>query len=141
MTFPSSSSLNDDIDPCLSLISYSSFDDAVFKRLKLGRFALMTKTDIKSAFRLLPIHPAAFNSLGFRFNGAYYFDKCLLMGCSLLSKYFGKFSSSLEWTVSFQTGSDSLLHYLNDFLFFGPAGSADCLFLFTEGFSGFSESR
>lgn len=34
--------------------------------------------------------------------------------------------------ISFQTGSNNLLPYLDDFLFIGPAGSAYCLYLFTK---------
>lgn len=132
LSYPFGSSLNDDIDAALCSVSYSSFDDALTKIRKLGHSALLAKADIKSAFRLLPIHPTAFNSLGFYFNNSYYFDKCLPMGCSLSCRYFEMFSSFLEWVVSYQSGSANLLHYLDDFIFMGPADSDECIYLFTE---------
>ncbi|XP_041427190.1 uncharacterized protein LOC121396391 [Xenopus laevis] len=81
---------------------------------------MLAKSDIQSAFRLLPIHPNCFKLLGFHFEGQYYFDKCLPMG------YFELFASFLEWTVTVEAGSKLLLHYLDDFLFVGPANSKVC---------------
>lgn len=49
----------------------------------VGRFALLSKADVKSAFCLLPIHPSAFNTLEFYFEGGFYFDHCLPMGYSV----------------------------------------------------------
>lgn len=111
--YPVGSSLNDDS------VWYSSFDDALVKIRKLGHKALLAKMDIKSAFRLLPIHPTAFNSLGFYFNDHCYFDKCLPMGCLLSCRYFEMFSLFLEWVVYYQSSSSNLLRYLDDFLFYG----------------------
>ncbi len=42
---------------------------------KLGQNAELGKSDIKSAFRLIPVSPQDFDQLGFYFNGNYYFDK------------------------------------------------------------------
>lgn len=54
---------------------------------------------------------------------------CLPMGCSILCHYFELFSSFLEWVVRSETGSLSIIHYLDDFLSVGPSGSGRCLFL------------
>lgn len=132
LSFPAGFSLNDEIEPELSTVTYTSFDEAIFRIRRLGVSAVMAKADIKSAFRLLPIHPSAFNSLGFHHDGFYYYDKCLPMGCSLSCTYFETFSTFLEWVVTFLTGSSNVLHYLDDFLFFGPADNFECLYLFTE---------
>lgn len=77
----------------------------------------MAKTDIKAAFRLLPIDPVGFNSLGFQFDG--YFDMCLPMGFTLSCYYFELFSSFLNWIVDKEIGEVSSLHYLDAFLFIG----------------------
>lgn len=129
LSYPDGLSLNDEISLEMCLVSYASFDDALVKIRSVGSSALLAKADIKSAFHLLPVHPMAFNSLGFYFQGRYYFDKCLPMGCSLSCKYFKLFSTFIEWVVSFQTGLWNLLHYLDDFLFIGKAGATDCIFL------------
>lgn len=94
--------------------------------------ALLAKADIISAFCLLLLHPSAFNSLAFQFQGEFYFDRCLSMGCSLSCQYFKLFPSFVEWVVSCRTGSDTLLHYFDDFLFIGKADSDECLYHFTE---------
>lgn len=65
LSYPKGSSLNDQIDVSLASVKYATFEDALVKLRKLGRGALLAKADIKSAFRLLPIHPDCFNSLGF----------------------------------------------------------------------------
>lgn len=83
LSFPIGFSLNDDIDSSWCSVQYSSFDDALFKIRNVGSSALLAKADIQSVFRLLPIHPSAFNSLGFYFQNEFYFNKCLPMGCSL----------------------------------------------------------
>lgn len=54
------------------------------------------------------------------------------MGCSLTRKYLEAFASFLEWTLSLQTDSTHVIHYLDDFLFMGPADSSHCLYLFSE---------
>lgn len=60
LSLPDSFSLKNEIDPSMCLVSYSSFHDAILKIREVGNFALLAKADIKSAFRLLPIHPSVF---------------------------------------------------------------------------------
>lgn len=86
----------------------------------------MAKTDIEAAFRLLPVHPDSFQFLGCFWDGGYFVDKCLPMGCSVSCAYFEKFSSFLEWVVRRESQVQSVLHYLDDFLFVGPRGSRVC---------------
>lgn len=128
LSYPYGLSLNDDIDPSFCSVHYASFDDAINIIRVVGGSALLARVDVKSAFRLLPIHPSAFNSLGFRFEEEFYFDRCLPMGCSLSCHYFELFSSFLDWVVRQKTGLDLVLHYLDDFLFVGKDGTHDCLF-------------
>lgn len=87
-----------------------------------GRGAELAKCDIKSAFRLLPVHPADFDLLGFAFDGKFYVDRALPMGCSISCSAFECFSSFLEWALRDRVGHDSTVHYLDDFLFAGPGG-------------------
>lgn len=87
----------------------------------------MAKADIKSAFRLLPIHPSGFNSLGFHFDNQYFFDKCLPMGFTLSCFYFESFSTFLNWVNDRDLGNAGSMHYLDDFLFVGPPDSLDCI--------------
>lgn len=51
-------------------------------------------------------------------------------GVQFFCYYFEAFSSFTEWTVFHVTGSENLIHYLNDFLLMGPASSNDFLYMF-----------
>lgn len=126
LLFPKGDSLNDELDDALCSVSYSTFEGVVVKIRSYGPGALLAKADIKSAFRLLPISLLAFNALGFYFDECYFFDKSLPMGCSVSCAYFETFSTFLHWVLCGESGMDSVVHYLDDFLFIGPHGSAAC---------------
>ncbi|XP_069592246.1 uncharacterized protein [Ranitomeya imitator] len=91
-----------------------------------GAGALMAKTDIESAFRLLPVHPESIPLLGCFWNGEFYLDRCLPMGCSISCSLFETFSTFLEWVVRDVSDVASVIHYLDDFMFVGPPDSAVC---------------
>jgi hypothetical protein len=80
--------------------------------------ALCGKIDIKSAFRLLIVSPSDFDLVGIYFDGKFYIDKCLPMGCSLSCSLFEKFSSFLQWTVVRETGLNKKIKRQDQLLFF-----------------------
>ena len=51
-------SVNDFIERDKCVVHYASFDSAVDLVMKVGNGVWLAKSDIKSAFRLLPVHPA-----------------------------------------------------------------------------------
>jgi hypothetical protein len=53
------------------------------KSISFCTLAELGVIDIKSAFRLLRVHPDDFELLGIKIDGEYYIDKCLPMGCSI----------------------------------------------------------
>lgn len=126
LSYPSGSSVNDYIDKNFASVNYASFDDAVHKLLPLGQGALFAKTDIESAFRLIPIHPSDHDLLGFKFQGLYYYDSCLSMGASSSCAIFERFSSALEFIALQKLGIKDVVQILNDFLNLGPANSKIC---------------
>ena len=77
----------------------------------------MAKTDVKSAFRIIPIHPNDYPLLGMKWENLYYFDRCLPMGCSSSCAIFEAFSTALEWLALHRLGASGVLHILDDFLF------------------------
>ena len=83
LSFPEGNSVNDFIDKDECKVHYASFDTAVNLAMSLGPNAWLAKTDIKSAFRLLPVSPSDYELLGFQFQNKFYYDKCLHMGCSV----------------------------------------------------------
>ena len=82
----------------------------------------MAKSDIESAFRLLPIHPGDFHLLGLKNNDLYYVDKCLPMGAASAPALFETFSSLIEWSARENAHGDRILHYCDDFFIFGGSG-------------------
>ena len=80
----------------------------------------MAKTDVKSAFRIVPIHPADYSLLGMKWENLYYFDRTLPMGLSSSCSIFEAVSSALEWISVHQLRANSVLHILDDFLFITP---------------------
>jgi len=97
--------------------------------MTLGEERFWQKMDIKSAFRLLIIHPADFDLMGIKIGDSYYIDKCLPMGCSLSCKLFETFSTFIQWEVERRSPSNLIDHYLDDFIFMGAGHSNDCTLL------------
>lgn len=90
----------------------------------------MTKTDIEEAFRIIPIHPDDYKLLGFSWEGAYFYDKCLPMGASSSCRIFEALSTSLQWAVCRDSKEAGMSDMLDDFFFIGPENSQHCqLFL------------
>ena len=126
LSYPQSYGINDFIDQKCCTVHYTSFDKVIEMIATLGRHAELAVVDIKSAFRLLRIHPGDFDLLGFRIDEKYYIDKCLPMGCAVSSNIFEKFATFLHWLVEKKSGLSTLDHYLDDFLFAGKAQSNNC---------------
>ena len=132
LSFPNHFSINDFIDEEHCKVKYTSFDAVIDMIADLGEYALIAKVDISQAFRLLPINPADFDLLGIKFDGSFYVNKCLPMGCAISCSLFEKFSSFIHRLVQKETNLDTLAHYLDDFLFAGNSHSNDCYILMSK---------
>ena len=82
LSYQDGSSVNDFIPSEKSTVHYASKSDAIATIKSIGRGSYMSKNDIKSAFRIIPIHPDDYHLLGMKWNNSYFFDRCLPMGCS-----------------------------------------------------------
>ena len=82
LSYPEKTSINDGIAEAFKIVSYASLDDAISKIKSHGSKALICKTDIDSAFMLIPINPEDYPLLGMKFNHKFYYDMSLPMGCS-----------------------------------------------------------
>ena len=125
MSHPKTHSVNDGIPKMLCGLSYITIDDAIHKVLQLGRNTLLAKIDIKSAFRLLPVHPADRHLLGLEWHKLIYLDTGLPFGLRSAPKLFNILADLLAWIVS-QKGVSICLHYLDDFLTMSPPATATC---------------
>lgn len=96
LLYPRGSSVNDRIPEHLSSVWYTSFNQAVAMVHRCRPRAWMAKAHIKSAFWLLPDE---FHLLGFSFDGLYFMDRALPIGCSISCSAFERFSPFLEWAL------------------------------------------
>lgn len=127
LSYPTGSSVNDYIDQDLCSVNYTSMDEVINSIVYLGNKCLMGKMDIKSAFRLLPVHIDDFCLLGFRLQGYYFVDKMLPMGCAISCALWEKFATFLEWLFKYLHPASYLHHYLDDFIFLGKSRSTLCV--------------
>ena len=97
LSYPKGSSVNDFIPYYCSTVKYASVKDAVRLLKRLGKGCFMAKTDVKSAFCIIPIHPADYSLLGLKWDNMYYFDRCLAMELSRSCAIFEAFSTATEW--------------------------------------------
>ena len=118
LSFPyDDTSVNSSIPREFATIKYASISDAARHLVQFGRYAFMAKSDIKSAFRIIPINPNDRHLLGFKWNNKFYFDNCLPMGCSSSCQIFESFSTALHWIISQALPHVGIVHVLDDFLF------------------------
>ncbi|VDI14256.1 Hypothetical predicted protein [Mytilus galloprovincialis] len=75
LSYPEGSGVNDFIDRDECSVQYASFDEVIQMVSSLGKSALIGVRDIKSAFRLLPVHPSDFELLGIYFDEKFFVNK------------------------------------------------------------------
>ncbi len=80
LSFPPWESVNDGIEPAFCSLSYTSVEKAARAAQSLGPGALVAKTDIQAAYRLVPVHPEDRPLLGVRWYDDYYVDRMLPFG-------------------------------------------------------------
>ena len=116
LSFPFGGSVNDFIPPEFCSVQYATVDDAVQIIKRLGRGCVLAKTDVRSAFRIIPVHPFDYQLLGMQWRGKYYVDRCLLMGCASSCKTFEALSTAMEWVARNKLVIPNIIHILDDFL-------------------------
>ena len=89
---------------------------------QLGLDALLAKVDIKSAYRLIPVHPQDHLLLAMQWDGKSFINMMLPFGLHSSAKIFNVIADVLSWHLQ-QTGIPLLFHYLNDFIIVGTPQS------------------
>ena len=125
LSHPVDFSVNDSILKNLSSIVYITIDTAIQEILRLGKGTMLAKIDVKSAFRLMPVHPMDRHLLGMSWTDGIYIDTCLPFGLRSAPKLFNIMADLLAWILK-QQGVSEVLHYLDDFLTIGPSSSHTC---------------
>ena len=135
LSYPEGMSLNDGIPHELCSVQYATIQSAIGHILELKDNVHLCKTDIKDAFRLLPVHADEYPRLGMQVEGKYYYDRFLPMGCSRSCALFELFATALEWIVrrKLKVGVYTS-HVLDDSIFIAAsaAACAEGLQVFTD---------
>jgi len=84
---------------------------------------MLAKVDIRSAFRLHPVHPADRHLLGMRWRSNAY--HCIPFGLQSAPKLFNILADFLAWIME-NAGVSYHIHYLDDYLTMGPPESIRC---------------
>ena len=122
LSYPEGTSVNDAIDPALCSLTYTSVDEVAATAAALGRGAQLAKIDVKSAYRLVPVHPGQRHWLGMQWQGI---DGMLPFGLRSAPKLFNAVADALEWCVV-QQGVRLIYHYLDDYVVLGSPGTEEC---------------
>ena len=125
LSHPVDFSINDDIPKDLCSLTYITVDTVINHIMELGPETLLAKIDIKSAFRLLPVHPSDRHLLAMKWNKGIYIDSCLPFGLRSAPKLFNILADLFLWILQQQAGSPTI-HYLDDYLTMEPAGEPNC---------------
>ena len=125
LSSPRGYSTNDGIDRDLCSLVYTTVDtvaDAVFR---LGPGAMMGKTDVESAYRLIPVHPHDRPLQAIKWDGSVFVDPMLPFGLRSAPKIFNAVADALQWALQ-QAGIRQVYHYLDDFIVLGLPDTAEC---------------
>ncbi len=77
----------------------------------------MAKSDIKGAFRIIPLHPSQYHLMGFKWENKDYYDKNLAMGLSSSCQIFETTSDAVVFILNTKYKVTDVVKILDDFLF------------------------
>ena len=124
LSYPKGGSVNDFIPQDNKTVFYPNVDTAVDIILDMGGDVWLAKTDIESAFRIVPVRPDCYRYLGLAVEGKYYIDRCLPMGCASSCKIFTGIGDCLVALFNKLVGTCKCVNVLDDFLFIGVGEQA-----------------
>ena len=115
LSSPKGNSVNDGINKELCSLSYVSVDTIAKQVTVLGRGTLLAKMDVRSAYRLIPVHPCDRPLLGMCWRNCLFVDKALPFGLRSAPNIFNAVADALEWVLK-SRGAACVYHYLDDFI-------------------------
>ena len=120
-------SVNHGIDPVLGSLKYARFEQVTETVFELGAGAQLAKIDVKSTYRIVPVHPDDRPLLEMWWRDRFYVDPSLPFSLRSAPKQFNAIADALEW-IARHLGVEFLWHYLDDFITIGRPDSKECHF-------------
>ena len=130
LSYPEGDSLNDYIPKDPYSLQYVRLDNAIHIIKSMGPLSFMAKKDLKSAFRLIPIHPGNWHLLRIYWQSQYYVDLYLPFGLCSAPYIFNQLSDALEWILKHNYNLRNVIRILHDF-FIAEASHWQCLSSFS----------
>ena len=121
LSSPHGRSVNDGIDTALCSLEYVTVD-LVADVVASFPGSLLSKIDIRSAYRTVPVHPEDRWLLGMLWEGQLFVDTVLPFGLRSAPKLFTAVADAVEWIAKLR-GIQPLFHYLDDFLLVSSSAS------------------
>ena len=102
---PQGSSINEYISKEEFSVKHTHFDEATALVRTAGRSSLLSKVDIRHAFRLLPLRPQDWKLLGYMWEGCYFIDTRLPFGLRSSPGIFNHFAELICWVLQKNYGT------------------------------------
>ena len=101
---------------------YANVTDTIRLIKSNGKGSFLRKHTLKMhVFRIVPIPTEDHYLLGMKWQGMYYYDRCLPMGPASSCKTIELFSTAAQWVGQQKLLIDSILHLLEEFLLVSPS--------------------
>jgi len=123
MSSQEGSSVNNGIPESLRSLSYVTIQDAAQGVVSMGKGVRLAKVDIRSAYRIVPVHPDNWQLMGMLWEQGLFIDTALPFRLRSAPKIFAAIADAAKWIVK-QAGVEFLIHYLDDFLVIEAPGSS-----------------
>ena len=105
----------DDINSELCTLQYVKIKDMVHQLLKLGPGAELEKLDIKSTYKIAPVHPQDRYLLGMQWNGQVYVDAALPFSLRSAQKILNSIADKVQ-CIAERHRVQHPRHYLDDYI-------------------------
>ena len=130
LLYPEGASINDFIPKDPYSLQYVRVDCVISILKSLGPGSFMAKTDLKSPFRLIAIHPDDWHLLGMYWKAQYFVYLYLPFGLRSAPYIFNQLSDALQWVLHHNYGLSNILPILDDF-FIAERSRLECLTSFS----------
>jgi hypothetical protein len=97
-------------------VKLDAFDKALIAIRELGKGCLMSKIDIESAYRCIPVRPQDWPLLGLQWQNQYYFDILMQFGITSATAIFEWYSSAAQYIAQHTCALKHIVHYVDDFM-------------------------